>query len=108
MRGKEERSKKKRIASRRRLSDVYRLLCDLPDFLFAATVPCLFIPLAFGLGARPFEDLHDSLRDCLGPCVDTRVDFDEDATPSTSMVSGSGKYRRRKTHRQPQVKLKTL
>jgi hypothetical protein len=45
----------------------YRRLWDRPGLCREATVPCLLIPLDLGRGVIPFETLHRSRRDPLGP-----------------------------------------
>lgn len=45
----------------------YRRLWDRPGLCREATVPCLFIPFDLGRGVMPFETLHRSRRDPLGP-----------------------------------------
>jgi len=45
----------------------YRRLWDRPGLCREATVPCLFSPLDLGRGVMPFETLHRSRRDPLGP-----------------------------------------
>jgi hypothetical protein len=48
-------------------NQLYRRLWDRPGLCREATVPCLFIPLDLGRGVIPFEVLHRSRRDPLGP-----------------------------------------
>jgi hypothetical protein len=55
---------------------VYRLLFDLPAFRFPPTMaPELLIVNLFRFNGSPFDDLHESLREFRGPCVEIFVDF---------------------------------
>jgi hypothetical protein len=45
----------------------YRRLWDRPGLCREAAVPCLFIPFDWGRGVMPFETLHRSRREPLGP-----------------------------------------
>jgi hypothetical protein len=59
-----------------------------PDFRRAAGNPWRFILADFGTGIMPFDLLHSSLREFLGPWVETRDDFtDEFAAESRSIAS---------------------
>lgn len=44
-----------------------RLLAGREAFRFAAGPPCRFIPLDFGRGVIPLDNLHSSFRDPRGP-----------------------------------------
>lgn len=58
-----------------------------PDFRRAAGSPCRFILVDFGTGIMPFDFLHSSLREFLGPCVETREGFVDDLTESSSSMA---------------------
>jgi hypothetical protein len=49
------------------MNESQRLRDERPDFRLAAMPPCRFIPRRFGKGSSPFDALHSSRRDPLGP-----------------------------------------